>query len=49
MNVVDLQPLFKEITCVKTEEDAMLTRVAAKFTNFSMKELISRIENIIDI
>lgn len=51
MNIefTDADPIFREITCTKTAEDLASTEVAAKFSDFAMKELVGRIESIIDI
>ena len=45
----DADPFFREVTSVKTKEDIAASQIASRFSDFAMKELIDRIENIIDI
>ena len=49
VNINDASQFFQEVTSVKTSDDIASLRVAAKFTEFTFKELINRIENIINI
>lgn len=48
MAVKDCSKLFQEVTSVKTAEEIGSLRICAKFTEFIFKELIERVETVID-
>ena len=49
VSVSDADSFFREVTSVKGTEDIKAADIASKFSDFAMKDLIDRIENIIDI
>ena len=46
--VKDCSKLFQEVTSIKTAEEIASLRICAKFTEFIFKELIERVETVID-
>ena len=44
----DCSRLFQEVMSVKTQDEISSLRIAGKFTEFIFKELIERVETVID-
>ena len=44
----DCGKLIQEVMAVKTQEEVSSLRIAGKFTQFIFKELIERVETVID-